>query len=151
MFFKEAGIQCLVMLKHFIFLIKFNVATHHNDGLPHEKHEHTTYECQHQNGDAAHGDDAAKTPVKPFHPIGENVDQRIGLAAERTGRSTGQQQLHFIYHVRRNLWRQNGKIVGNDDEQHTSQQSVAVLPEIFIDGFQVLHEGVKVLVPVLTI
>ena len=37
------GVQTLVMIIDFIFLIKFNMAAHYNNGLSHQKHKKSAY------------------------------------------------------------------------------------------------------------
>jgi hypothetical protein len=39
MCFVKRSIKLLIMLKHFIFLIVFNMTAHHNDRLSHQEHK----------------------------------------------------------------------------------------------------------------
>ena len=52
--FVKSGVELLVMTVYLVFLIVFDVAAHHDDGLPHEEHKESAAEkCQHQQGNAA--------------------------------------------------------------------------------------------------
>ena len=60
---EESGVEGLVMMIDFIFLIEFYVPAHDNDGLAHEEHKDAPQDGKEQNQEASNSNNIRQRPV----------------------------------------------------------------------------------------
>ena len=115
------------MAKHLVFLIELDMAAHHDDGLPHQEHEYAAYQRQHQYGDTAKRDDGNGFIIlrKIDEPFYQNII--VGRFFILIHHAEGAR--HHFKHITRYLGSEYGEIVGNNDEQNSQDQAIAVFIE----------------------
>ena len=118
---------------NFIFLVKFDIAAHDNNRLPHKKHEHPTQNGEYQNGNGTKRNNLSEGPVEAIDPGNEIIHQHIGLARRNIVFPAGKQGLYFIHHKGCNLRGKHRQVVGHENKYNTCRQAITVLPEVFID------------------
>ena len=121
--FIKSGIQFLIMLKNFIFLIILNVAAHYDDGLSHEKHKKTAYNGNEDEDKACEQNFIAGVVIKIFYYF--SYDQIIVAVRLIVGGCTSFSCIdgmnNRVYYIACKLRRQYPEIIGEDNEEDENE------------------------------
>ena len=128
------------MFVHLVFLIIFDMAAHHNNGLPHEEHKKPPNQrrCQYHDTTNEHHPNS-RHALKPFNPIDIPSYQAGVSAVVCLSDITRQVALYKVNDIAGQLRRQHGKIVGDDNKENANRQPEPVFPEIFVECLQMLQ------------
>lgn len=137
--FVKAGIQLLIVFKHFILLVILNMPAHHNDSLTHQKHKKSTQQRQGQNGKPANNYNAYGRKSKALHVFNKLCNGNIVHRLFAPWLVAWQGSLGKVYNKACDLRRQYAKVVRDNNEKYAYTQPEFILPEIFIDCLKLLQ------------